>query len=531
VKLPITSRNIPYAKVLKDTVLRGFTGGWNTLDDELNLSYKYSLVLRNCYSAQDGKIVVREGVTKFSNVNGEDVINVEYFIDSLVIVTAPGNVYRMFGNGAFLELTTTLWSNTEFTSFAKFNNQLILCNGVDKPLIIDDNFTIDYLKDLATLTNINVPICKYVLSISRYLVMAGDPLEPNRVHISARDAPGTWYGDPPPNDATRVDVGSVLPSASTIRGLLAFRGKLVVTFLEGLVFGTLGNYDADGNHDPDFSDGVEGFGSVSHRAGVTYGDDALFLDLEGVPSIRRTVLSTSFKPERISSLIDTEIRTSMSSLDFGTLEDRVFSVHMKKTSQFMLFVPNTSDRSTTTETRAFVYSRLGDNAEAWSEYLGWNFTCGTRSLQGEIFFGDKDGNIWLHSGNTDYADSTVSPIVEGTGIDFDWTMPWLDFANRAVTKTNKYIAFDTKGASEFTCEMYVDQFTEPTLSMDFSGGDQGQFGDGPQPYGGGRNTSRKRKYAWPAKFEIAKLRFSGTSSEGLEFVSITFYYQLGGINL
>lgn len=530
-KLPATPRNLPYVKVMKDVVLRGFTGGWNVLDDELNLSYKFSTVMRNCYAAQDGKVVVRDGVTKFGKVGTDEVINTEYFIDSLVIVTATGDVFRMFGNGTYLNLTTTLWNATEFVSFAKFNNQLILCNGVDKPLIIDENFVIDYLKDLATLTNINVPVCKYVLSISRYLIMAGDPLEPNRVHISARDAPGTWYNDPPPNDATRVDVGSVLPSATTIRGLLAFRGKLVVMFEEGLVFGTLGNYDATNNHDPDFSDGVEGFGSVSHRAGLTYGDDALFLDLEGVPSIRRTVFSTSFKPQRVSNLIDPELRTALKALDFGTLEDRVFSVHNRKTNQFLLFVPNTSDKTTTTESRAFVYTRLGDSSEAWSEYLGWNFTCATRSLQGEIFFGDKNGNIWLLSGDTDYADNTVSPVVAGSGISFDWTMPWFDFANRAMTKSSKYISFDTKDKSEFTCEMYVDEFKTPTLSMAFSGGEQGQFGDGPQPYGGGRNTSRKRMYAWPARFEIAKLRFFGTSSEGLEFVSIVLYYLLGGVRL
>jgi hypothetical protein len=49
-------------------------------------------------------------------------------------------------------------------------------------------------------------------------------------------------------------------------------------------------------------------GPSSHRAGVAYGDDGLFVDLEGVPSIKRTVLSASFKPERVSDLIDPESR-------------------------------------------------------------------------------------------------------------------------------------------------------------------------------------------------------------------------------
>lgn len=535
-KLPtVTPTKLPYRALMLASTMREFTGGWNVTDDDLNLSFKFATRLKNCYVAPDGRIVVRDGTTKFTNL-GEAIINVEYFINSLIAVGASGAIYRVLGDGSYVALTTTLWNATEFVSFAKFNSHLIICNGSDKPLDLDDHFAIQYLQDAATLTNINVPICKYVIAINRYLVMAGDPLEPDRVHISARDAAGTWFGDPPPNDATRVDVGSVLPSATTIRGLLAFRGQLVVLFAEGLVFGTLGISDATGNHTPEFNDGVEGFGSVSHRAGIAYGDDALFLDLEGVPSIRRTVLSESFKPNRISQLIDPEITSYLSDLDFNALEDRVFAVHNKRINQMMLFVPNNNSLVDTTETRVFVYTRLADNKEAWSEYRGWNFTCGAKSLQGEVFFGDTNGDIWLHTAATDFGDTTVLPNVAGVGIDFDWELPWLDFGNRALSKHSKYIAFDTTGESEFVCTMYVDELRgedgelSAALTTEFSGGSQGQFGMGDQPYGGGRNTSRKRKYAWNAKFMIAKLRFTGTSTEELSFISITMHYLQAGIN-
>jgi hypothetical protein len=110
---------------------------------------------------------------------------------------------------------------------------------------------------------------------------------------------------------------------------MAFRGKVVVMFAEGLVFGTLGVYNDTGSHTPSFEDGIEGFGSVSHRAGVAYGDDGLFIDLEGVPSIKRTVLSPSFKPERVSDLIDPEIKKALSTLDFDILENNVFSIYNK----------------------------------------------------------------------------------------------------------------------------------------------------------------------------------------------------------
>jgi hypothetical protein len=537
VRLPtITPTRIPYKQLLRSTTLREFTGGWNTSDDDLNLAFRYATRMKNCYVNSDGKVVVRDGTAKFA-IPGEHIINMEYFINSIIAVTASGKVYRILGDGTPLILTSTLWSNCDFVSFAKFNSHLILCNGIDKPLDITSDFAIDYLQDAATSTNINVPVCKYVLAINRYLVMAGDPLEPDRVHISAKDAAGTWFGDPPPNDATRIDVGSVLPAATVIRGLMAFRGKLVVMFVEGLVFGTLGTYDTDGNHTPNFDDGVEGFGSVSHRTGLTYGDDAIFLDLQGVPSIRRTVLSTSFKPERVSSLIDDEITSQMEELSELTLEDRTFGIHNRLDDQYFLFIPNNDALGSTTETRAFVYTRVSDNVEAWSEFRSWNFTCACKSQQGEVFFGDVDGNIWLYTGNTDNYDGTVAPEVLGSGIAFDWELPWLDFGDRTVTKSSKYISFDTRGSSEFTCTMYVDELEDengdfiPALETRFSGGEQGQFGGGPQPFGGGRNTSRKRLYAWPCKFAVAKLRFTGTASEGLAFVSISLRYLVGGINL
>lgn len=535
-RLPtITPTRLPYRQLLLTTTLREFTGGWNVTDDDLNLSFRFSTRMVNCYVDQSGKIVIRNGTSKFASL-GEAIVNLEYFINSLIAVTVTGKVWRILADGTQILLTSTLWGVTEFVSFAKFNSHLIMCNGVDKPLDLTNDFVLNYLQDAATLTNINVPVCKYVISINRYLVMAGDPLEPDRVHISAKDAAGTWFGDPPPNDATRVDVGSVLSSANIIRGLTTFRGKLVVMFVEGLVFGTLGTYDENGNHTPNFDDGVEGFGSVSHRAALTYGDDALFLDLQGVPSIRRTAFSTSFKPERISELIDPEIRTELARLSELSLEDRVFGVHNRTNNQFMLFIPNSDTLAATTETRVFVYNRLSDNKEAWNEYRGWNFSCGAKSLQDEIFFGDLGGVIWLHTGNTDFADNGVTPIDPGNSIAFDWETPWLDFGNRAIAKHSKYISFDTRGQSEFTCTMYVDELKDedgdlaPALETRFSAGEQGQFGGGPQPYGGGRNTSRKKLYAWPCKFQIAKMRMTGTSTEGLEFVSMTMHYLQGGIN-
>lgn len=543
-------QQIPYQQNLRSTTWRGFTGGWNVLDDDMSLSYRYATILDNMYHDSNGITRVRQGFELFVNIISKlsdplaHPVEMYYFSNALVIACSNGEIVKVMGDGvasriwdaaiaAALPGAPTGWSNpTDFVSFEIFNGHLIVCNGIDKPLDIDGEFFVEYLQDAGTFTNINVPICRYVVSVGRYLIMAGDPLEPDRVHISAKDAAGTWFGDPPPNDATHLDVGSVIPGASVIRGLMAFRGRLIVMFAEGLIFGQLGIEDENGNHTPDFNDGVEGFGSISHRSGVTYGDDGLFLDLEGVPSIKRTVLSTAFKPERVSEFIDPEIKSMLTSLSFEAMENRAFSVYHKEEGQFMLFIPNAELLANTTETVAFVFTyRPALKHEAWSRYRGMNFICGARSLAGNLFFADADGNVWLYGSrenrpiNTDY---TIAG--EGIPIEFTWEMPWFDLGRRDHIKQSKHISFDTRGASEFTAQMFVDNFDTPSLEMRFSAGEQGLFGGGDQPYGGGRNSAIKKHYSWPTKFEIAKLRFTGQSDAGLAFVSVTLRYLMGGIN-
>lgn len=545
----IPNKRIPYSQAMQDVVWRGFSGGWNILDDDMNLSYKYATRMENCYPDNDGSIKIRQGFRRFAQCASSFstdayIVDMYYFNGAEIVVGSNGEVLKVLGDGtvsriwdasiaAALPNAPDGWSTTvTFVSFAVFNGHLIICNGQDKPIDIDNEFVVEYLQDAATFTNIHVPICKYVVTIGRYLVMAGDPLEPDRIHISAKDAAGTWYGDPPPNDATRLDVGSVIPSANVIRGLLPFRGRLVVMFAEGLIFGQLGQYNDTGSHTPNFDDAVEGYGSISHRSGIAYGDDGLFMDLQGVPSLKRTAFSTSFKPERVSELIDAEIKTMLSTLSFGAMEDRVFSVYNHAEGQFMLFVPNAETLAGTTETVAFVYNyRPSLRQESWARFRGMNFTCGNRSLGGRIFFGDANGDIWLYGARDDLISHDYEVGGEGDGIAFDWEMPWFDLGSRMRTKTSKYISFDTRGASEFDVSMYVDNFTDtPALTMRFSGGSQGQFGGGPQPFGGGRNTSRKKHFGWPCKFMIGKLRFTGTADAQLSFVSVALQYLNGGIN-
>lgn len=545
--------------VLKDATVRDFSGGWDILDDEVNLNSRYAVRMYNCSVFADGAVNVRYGTELFANLAlyvssaGAYPINMEYYNAALIVVCSNGDVLRILADGTISRIWDSAiasalpgnpagWSDTEFASFAQFNGSLIICNGVDKPLLVNSTFVVDYLQDEGTSSNLNTPICRYVTVCGRFLVMAGDPVNPYRVHISSQDTSGTWFDDPDPNDATFIDVGTYLNGATEIRGISTFRGKLIVAFAEGTILGNLGIFDEEGNHTPNFDETVEQYGSVSHRSMINYGEDMLMMDLVGIPSLKKTVYSGTIKPDRVSELIDPDIASKINNLSFGTLENRCFALYNQRDGQFLFFVPNSDSIDTTTQTTAYsLIYRPSLKVNSWSRYDGWNFTCGCRTSQGEVFFGDVNGKIWLlgsvHNENyTDYLNDSDVNGGDGVPITFDWELPWSDIQERTKSKTSKYLKLDTSGTGEFTVEMYIDRYRydqdgldSPFLSMSMIGGDAGGFGMGYTPYGGGRNTADEKLYGWPSKFMWMKLRFTGSVTNKLKFSAISLLYTQGNI--
>lgn len=543
---------------LKTATFRDFDGGLNLLDDDLNLAMKFSTRLTNCGYNANQTIEVRQGTELFVDLSlyasdpAASVVNLEYFGSALIAVMSNGEIIRVLGDGsaaliwstaiaALLAGAPAAWSATDFASFEQFNNKLIICNGVNKPLIVNSSLVVDYLKDLATSSNLNTPTAKYVTSCNGFLVMAGDPIHPNRVHISARYTSGTWYGDPAPNDGTYVDVGTSLRNASIIKGVRAFRDKLIVAYAEGTVIGTLGAYNSLGTvHQPTFSDTVELYGSIAHRSMLSYGDDMLMMDTVGIPSLKRTVFTGTIRPERVSDMIDPEVSELINNLTGLSQENRCFSLFDQKEGRFMFFIPNDDDQTATTETVAYCFLfRPTLNASSWCKYTGWNFTCGARSQEGHLFFGDKNGKVWLmgSADNPIYSDFVGDDTInsgEGTPIEFDWELPWNDVNRRTKNKASKYLQIDSRGTGRFSVSMYVDRYVEdgngtdaPALSMDMVGGDAIGFGGPTHPYGGGRRTSTEHLYAWPAKFRLMKLRFRGSTTTALSFIGVYMYYLEG----
>jgi hypothetical protein len=431
------------------------------------------------------------------------------------------------------------WSSgLKFASFTTFDGELLVFNGVDKPLIVNfSNFPpVTYLQDLATGSNFFIPITRYGVGMNDYVVLLGDVLNPDLVHISSVLTSGTYLGAPPPNDGVQVNLGKKVQSiANVIRGGGRFRDKLIVPFDDVTAIGTLGIYDGTA-HEPSFDDAVDEYGGIAHRSMISLGDDFLMCDSVGVPSLSRTNISNTIKPERLSEAIENDLQNDLAALSEETKEDRVFAIYNRIEGQYMLFVPNSDDVATTTETKCYVltYNRRR-NVRAWTRFRGWNFRCGDRALNDRIFLFSGTKMYDLGNDAEPHTSDFENDPAGAVAITFDWELPWNDFGSDTRFKKTRYLKLVTQGSAQFDVNLYCDFITEdgsmndaPQLTLPMVAGLPG-FGTGPQPFGAGRRTNDQRAWPFTAKFVYGKLRVRGSVIEQLRFKSITFLYHIGSI--
>jgi len=335
-----------------------------------------------------------------------DIIGMSYLSSSLLSVTADGEVIATnssFNNSSLFDQgyaqsqtgAPNGWSsNLDFVSFTEIKGSAVVCNGVDKPLEVQEDLAVRYLQDLATGSNVNVPIAKYCTTVGNYLVLAGIVGEESVIYIGAAGTVGTFIGDPAPNDGTSVDLGAYAPEDSKqITGISSFRNYLFVHFLSATIKVILGEYDEDGNHVPVVDDTLHKFGNISHNAAVPLVNDLLFIDVAGVNTIRRNVLSGEVEPDRLSELIAPDYQNQISQIPADDRENKIFAVHDRLGGQYMILIPVDAD---TQDKRVFVYTFDGKGkVKAWSEYNGWDFRAGTSSALGRVFF-SRDTRIYQY---------------------------------------------------------------------------------------------------------------------------------------
>jgi len=540
---------------LQISTVRSFEGGLNVTDTDLNMSPKYAKVLDNIERAIDGSLSVRPGTLFIAALpDSSAIVNCYYFNNTVISVQFNGDITKTIANGTVTPMKkagVNLWpAGSVEVNFTIFNSDLIIVNGRDKPIIVSGDpinaryMEVEFLADLATSSNVNTPVGKFVIAHSQYTVIAGVPSEPSSIYVSAKGTSGTYFGDPAPNDAIQLDLGPrVSLGSATITGLVAYRDKLLVTFERGVLPLNLGIYTGTpGVHSPTDDGFIEEFGCLTHRSLISVGDDTYYADNVGVNSISRVNVFNTLRPIRSSHLIDPLITALVQPLSQAQISQYVFAVYDLRNFRYMLFVPR-FEAGVVVETIGFSYMHIPSlKITAWSRLRGWKWQASCRTALQNVIFA-QGNKLYAYdfedpTGAVDFRNDPAIASGVGIPITYEWELPWADFKHRMDIKVSRYIATDTQGTGQFTIEGYVDNIINyhgaraPMLSMKFTGGDTAGYGNvpyGDSPYGGGRQTSDERLFAWTTKFKLLKLRFFGSTRHKLKFISVSIAYIHGGI--
>ena len=583
---------------IKEATSRDFKGGLDVADSELNLSSKFARELDNLVVGIDGSLQVRQGCRLFadlSELTDYDLVDYQYYQTRIISVDEVGQVFMTNGRGdttriwdsaiaAAKRSGLSIWGVTNAIKFEEFGGELIIANGTDKPLLITENFIVDYLADPATGSNVNVPVSRIFTKHARHLIWA----DGSRIIASERDSAGTYNGDPGAVYVGDFDLGSYVTGDPTILGMLSFKGFLMVYFRECIVPVQLEETTGDTptlvfNVSPDSI--ISNYGSVSQRTVQDIGEQALSLDIAGVASSALTKFTKILSPDRPSRFVDPLLQRAIGQLTADELDKQAFAIYDRRLTTYTVFLPD-DIKPHPRETKGYSYRYLPQmDVAAWSTCSGWSWQCGTRSSEGRLFFtpvnsrkifivgdqvadpiyADFVGEQETFSDGTAFTDGKgLFPIADidrsGVPINFSWELPYTDLRTRGRTKTLRYIILDTEGDQQFDVEVYIDNkqyvvnggeawqdttlFTDetgfdylnrprtPALVIPFIAKDAGAYGIqryGNSPYGSGNNTASHGLTLTPTKFDLLKLRFCGSAMGPMKFVSITLMYQVGSI--
>lgn len=436
------------ASKLDSSTLRGFGGGWNSIDDDLSMKPSYQVTLVNFHRTSSGTQQVRYG-TKFnfdiSSIRNSPIVDGFYFNGANIVVTESGNILRADLAGTTIieiwnaQLAALLpgapgpWRpGIKHVSFVPFKDTLIIHTGQDKPVTISSTWNVTYLQDLATGSNANVPIGNFGCVAANYHCIAGintvdasgviTARSPTEISISSKGSAGTFQLDPAPNDATSIDVGAYAPEgAAAIRGIAGFRTYLLV-FLQNITLQIkLGEYDdsTPPKHTPQFPDTLPQFGILGNRTICTVENDIMFGGLSGLASAKRNLYAPdSITSDYLSTTISTAYRKIVGALTDDDQQNKAFAAYDKLNNNYLLFLPNGKVLCYTFNPRL--------KMNAWSSFENMDWTSAWTSILGRLFMskGTKvfSGGNGTFSGENYYVDRLLdrdlvySPTLTGTTI-------------------------------------------------------------------------------------------------------------------
>lgn len=585
---------------LHEITLQGWSGGLNAVHDDLSMGPKFLVTADNVRRNPSGAHSVRFGdkwvADLTGTIAGTSLVDMTYFNTRLIAVSDDGEIGTITDAGSKAAIwnetianaltgTPSGWSTgLDTIQFAPFRATVNVHNGVDKPISIDTDFNVTYLQDLATGSNVNVPIGKFACSVGNYHCIAGVAGEPTTVYISSSGTAGVFPGDPAPNDSIAIDVGAYVSEGSDeIRGLAGFKTYLLIFFQTQVLPVQLGGYDDSGNHTPQFPDSMPKFGLLGHRCIATLSNDIQFADVFGLGSAKRNLFSGLLDSKHASEYIEPKYRKAVDALTDAQRAKNCFAVYDPLSYSTIVFLPDDT---------AFVYTNNEKlRYSSWTHYMSVDFQCACASLLGRIY-GARDMRVY-QLGNSVYASENYTAdklldrdgtwangtaytagdlvfdsdtgevytcsvshtsllggtfaedrtqrtgnwvLYDGVAIAFDMEMPWLTGKAQMKVKHLRFTNIGSLGNAEFTLALYVDGLykdingtviADPALSMKFIGNQAGGFGVDEGPFGGGRKSHDPRLYRTPCRFKSIKPRLTGSVKKPLTFTNMTFLYAQG----
>ena len=534
------------APAVADATLSDFSGGLKYSEEGASLPPKYSVVLDNIVvNHSDKTLSVRYGTKEFATL-AADIIEMVFFANNLICFHVDGTVSAVDAEG----VTTIIWNSTiaaalpgapagwsnnlDHIDFTEFRGNLIVVNGVDKPLLIEPSLNTTYLQDIATGSNLFTPVAKFITTSKNFVVMAGIAGS-TELYISSSGTAGTWPGDDPPNNSTTYDVAAATGrGGGEIKAVVEFRSFLLV-FMEGfLAVVELNKFDNDGNHIPELLDTFNDVSLLCHKSIVATDTDVFFATPNAILSAERNIFGGTIENDAVTDNIS-EIYTRIASR-LPIDPKCVYAVRDRIENKIIWRFDDGADNVTMLVLNHD--DKFNKNANRWSTFSSWRFGGGCNSLRNRLFL-FEDNKIYLY-GNSAFeneaftGDKISDANPNGDAIPFTWEQPWVNVGNRSKSKVLRHLKIDTAGAAQFTVQVFVNRVYKnfdgelnPAAQLEFVAGSSNGFGVDVGPYGGGRRANDERFFGLPAKFKIMKLRVVGSSSRGLTITGVSMVYLQG----
>jgi hypothetical protein len=538
---------------LRSSVARDFSQGLNTYDSPLNLATRYSIKLQNLFPDSNGGLRLRYGSTLFNSQISvtQYIINMVYYNARIIAVLNDGTIISMTGGGNMMSLFSG-WGATVHANFCPFEGKLVVCNGVDKPVFINEAFAVQYVADPATGSNVNVPRAKFCCTHNGYLVLAHAPDDYTTLYIGNKGVLGTFYGDTGvDNDAVNFNTSYHVQSGDPeITGLASFRDLLIVGSTQNILAVKLGSYNDSGEHLPAVVDSIPDIGVLNQRCMLPIGDTLFVLNNDGLTSLSKSTISGQLRDVRESTLLGTDLRTALMRFTPAEADQHVFMQYDSLLQHLMVFVPQSANPVNLADNDTFVLCMDRKlRFKAWTQYTNMRYRSACRTGEGRLFYSSgryvfvagnelepvytdpislqtqpwDDGTLW--SDGTPWLDEDASTSTGAFAIPFMWWLPWADMQEPGQVKHTRYISSLVEGTGDYAITMATDRFDEPLMVMTFNNTEQPTA-----PHNAVvRPGNNEQLYAWNMQFRRMSFRVQGQATAAIRFVAITLWYIVGGV--